>query len=91
MLHGDPNDKVRLGRDDLSYGAMSARISPEAAGGMEENLWMLSANLRNTPQKHWTANSNRHVSDGENPNPHIWALTPTMTDSWLAVCALELD
>ncbi len=31
LLHGDPNDKVRLGRDDLSYGAMSARISPEAA------------------------------------------------------------
>ena len=31
LLHGDPNDKVRLGRGDLSYGAMSARISPEAA------------------------------------------------------------
>ena len=30
LLHGDPNDKVRLGRDDLSYGAMAARISPRA-------------------------------------------------------------
>ena len=31
LMHGNPDNKVRLGRDDLSYGAMVARISPKAA------------------------------------------------------------
>ena len=78
---GDPNDKVRLGRGDLSYGAMSARVIARKPLGMEENL-RCCQRLRATPEAPGCIP--RHV--GWKNLPHLSCITPTTTDSSWQSC-----